>query len=336
MNRWLWTLVIALFSTAGAGCNTPTCGAGTKQVQKPNGELVCLPVDAQPATETCNASDGVHLVGGNCVANNCGPDTVLDQDAGVCVGVGGGTAVPHVPETCPTPPSDSICVNGVVRHLVDNSFLMPGETVRVAAYEPLRFLANPNNPPIVETTTDDTYIFKAIPASSVALGLITIGVTDVNGTTTPVLQTTGTGAQIVAGKSYQVDVYATPKAVFVAWSTQSNGVDFDAAGAYVMKFYADAAPPMTLLTATETMPVAGVVPYQGAVPAPNARYFGSSLLTIDPTLTATGSLGVAVVPGVGDIKTYTGMGGGITWEGHPGGTAPHVVFVDRYHPKGTM
>ena len=43
MTRWLAIVVVA--ATFGAsGCNNPTCGAGTKQVQGKNGDVQCVPV----------------------------------------------------------------------------------------------------------------------------------------------------------------------------------------------------------------------------------------------------------------------------------------------------
>jgi hypothetical protein len=334
MNRWLWMLLP--LSLASVSCTAPVCGPGTKQVQKPNGDLECRPVDAPASSITCDESQGAHIVGGVCVGK-CGPNTKLDPMTGECVGIGGGMTTAHVPDPCPTPAGGTICINGVVRHLLDNSFLASGEMVRVAVYEPNAFLNNPALPPKMEVETDDTYTFKDIPPAAFTLGTIALAVTDVKEATTQVLQITGTGSIVVAGKSYQIDTYATPRDAVLGWASMSNGVNYDMLGAYVMKFYGDPMPPEDKLTATETMPISGVMPLQGVSTPTTARYFGTALSMLDLTATATTAVGAAVLPGVGDIKNYSGMGGmlngaPIKWETHPGGTAPHVVFVDRFHP----
>jgi hypothetical protein len=339
MNGWLVVGFLGLALT-GVGCNAPTCGPGTKQVQQPNGELKCLPVDAPASSITCDADAGVHIFAGACVSTiTCGDNTRLDPDTGQCVGTGTGMMTAHVPAACPTPSGTSVCINGVVRHLVDNSFLASGEKVRVAVYAPLSFLADPTIKPIAEIETDDTYTFKSISMASLGgLPLVALGVSDPAATAaSPTLQITGSGGQVVAGGTYTIDTYATPKSLVAAWTAASNGIDYDAKGAFVMKFYSDAAEPPTNLVATETMPVAGVMLVEGlaGVTPPTARYFSTTLMTIDPALTATTTVGAGILPaGAMTPDSFTGSGGGVAkWESLPGGTAPHVVFVGRFHPS---
>ncbi len=327
MNRPVVLLALISFAT-GAGCNNPVCGPGTKQVQKTNGDVECLPADIQSGGIDCDVDGGATIVAGHCVsAIVCGPNTKLMN--GECVGTGGMTMM-HVPDACPTPAAGKICVNGVTRHLLDNSFLASGEKVHVAVYEPLAFLANPATTPLAEMDTDDTYTFPDVPTP--ASGLVAVAVSDPVGTATATLQITGTGAIVVSGKSYQVDTYDTPITLVATWHG-ITGEDYDGMGAYVVKYYLDTGPAPTMLTATETMPADSVQVIQDSAVAARAKYFDTDLMTIGAA-TSTTAVGAAILVGDGQLSQYSGSGNTpmTKWETHTGSTTGKVVFVDRYHP----
>jgi hypothetical protein len=66
------------------------------------------------------------------------------------------------------------------------------------------------------------------------------------------------------------------------------------------------------------------------------KYFKTDLSGVDNTLTATGASGVAIVaaPVSGNFPTFSGLGGmSMPWEQLPGGSAPNLVFVTRFHPN---
>ncbi len=338
-----WTLAVGLLlSSLVSGCASPTCGPGTKQVQATSGSLQCVPTDAPGTAIPCDVDAGAGIVGGICISKiTCGPGTTLNAATGQCLSSGGPTL--HVPTACPTPATGKICINGVVHHFVDNSFLATGEKVRVQAFNPLAFLAAPTTTPPLTTAsgaadvaTDDTYLFADITPPPFG-GLVAVAVSDVKGTTPEVLQLTASGAQFVAGQSYQIDVYAAPHALITSWTSQTGGAtDYDALGAYVLKYYADPAPPETHLAATEASPVPGVSVVNSGAVLTSARYFSTDFSTVAAAaVTATSSVGAALVAGtLGDDSptNYSGMGGGILWETHPGTTTTNVLFVDRYHP----
>jgi hypothetical protein len=330
MIRSLCALVVL-----GAACNPPTCGKGTKQIQKTDGTVECVPSDGTISDIDCDADAGATLVGGKCVSIlSCGDNT--KQQGNQCVGTGGMTG-PHVPTPCMAVSATQICVNGVVRHLVDNSFLAAGETVRVWVVDPLNFLANPNAlkltpcptnvclaPPV---DTSDTYTFDALRTPTLAA---VVAVADAAGN----LQLTGTAGLVVAGKKYQIDGFALPAATATSWASQS-GLDLPGKGLYVARFFLDAAPDPSTITPTEVSPAPGVQLTESGAVEVGAKYFDPDFTSIGAG-TMTSAWGAAIIPGTGDstIGTFSGSGNtpGTMWEQHPGNTAPGVVFYDRFHP----
>ncbi len=348
MNARPWSFaVLALVATTGAGCNTPSCGSGTKEVQDGNGDLHCVSADAV-APIGCLADGGTQLVAGNCVATlACGPNTVPEVQADgatLCVGVGVGGNGSCVP-SCGTPQPGTICVNGEVKHLVDGSSLSEGEMVHVALYDPLSFLGDPGATPLAESDTGCGFKFDNVPYPPSMLVVVAVSDAGKRGLTTVTHQLAGTGAAVVAQQAYRVDSYAVPKSVVDGWSA-TTGVDYDAAGAVVLEFFADMKPSPTDLQANEMLPVAGVTLYQDGAPDDGlnghaiAKYFGASLTKLDGSLTTTGASGAAIVavsPSNGVFPIFTGMGGTsmgkpISWESSPGGSTAHVLFVERMHP----
>jgi hypothetical protein len=323
-------LGLALLATlASSGCSDLICGPGTQRQQLANGHLACVPTAVQPGDVHCDADAGVQLVGGdNCVSVvQCGPGTMLDTSTGTCVSSGG--PMPHVPDACPAPSAGNLCITGVVRHFVDSSFLS-GEMVRVAVYDPLAFLGNPSSTPIAEVVTGDTYLFKDVKTPGT--GLVALAVTDPAGATA-IYQITGVGAVVVAGQSYRLDAFAVKKSDVQAWST-SSGVDYDAQGAYVGRFFQDAVTAPNNLPATETMPLAGVkmVEASSGMPPAGTQYFSTNLLTVGPSLTVTSAVGGAIAP-TPSLNTFSGSGGGVAmWEAFNGSSIAHAVFIQRFHP----
>jgi hypothetical protein len=316
-------LVVSL-ALAAAGCNAPTCGVGTMQVQLKNGTLECQPVAALPDTIHCDVDAGAELVGGACVSRiQCGPGTALDGPSGTCV-------VSGQADPCPTPASGTICVSGTLHHFVDGSPLASGETVRVGISDPFSYISG--GQPIAEVDSTGTFVFKDIPVP--VSGSIAIGAGDDAGTPNVIA---ATGALVSPGKSYRIDGYVLPRTVVDGWTSQT-GVDYFASGAYVAGFYADRPTSPTDYTQFETTPVTGVQLLEdGAVPTRGVKYFGASLTTIDATLTASGARGTALVAAEMGIRNYSGMGGmaagmAISWPTLPGGSLTGVVFITRFHP----
>jgi hypothetical protein len=344
MNRQVVFYAVVTLAAAASGCSNPVCGLGTKEHQKTNGDIECLPADAGPDAIVCDVDAGATIVAGKCVsAVSCGPNTKLMN--GECVGTGG-MGASHVPDPCTTPGTGKICVNGVVRHLVDNSFLAAGETVQVWVVDPLRFLnaptaltstqcPGPQNPCLgPPANVTDTYTFLDLPTPGTGIAAVAVG--DTAGVNPPVLQLTGTGVIVVSGQSYQVDSYATPKSLVATWTSQNPGTDYDAQGAYLVKYFLDPAPLGTLLTATETMPAMGVQVVQDGLVSTRTKYFSTDLMTLgaDPSTT---TVGAGILTGNGNISVipiFSGLGNtpGTKWETHQGNSTGHVVFVDRFHP----
>jgi hypothetical protein len=332
MNRFLATLLAVATSAAWAGCNTPICGPGTKQVQQRDGSLQCQPVEGLASGIVCDTDAGASIVGGNdCVSHiKCGDNTVYDPATGRCNGTGMAGGLP----TCTAPVDGTICVVGQIYHFLDDSPLAAGENVQVALYNPQDFLATgPATTPLASGTTSAGGYYK-FDHISPGVGLIALGV----GTGPNVI--VATGAQVAGNNAYQLDGYTADRSVVDGWKQGTQ--DYFATGAYVAKFYAEKFTNPNLFTVFEKTHVGGVTftkctsscsAYSGV------KYFSSSLTTIDPTLTSTSAqVGAALIPGSKGIETLSGMGGTIggqtpTWAPpQPGGSYAGVLFVARYHP----
>ena len=329
MNRCLSAALAALGLVALGtlpSCNAPSCGAGTKQVQAADGTLKCELADSPASLTPCDLDMGAIIVGGKCVgAVTCGPNTTLQN--GQCVGTGGG-GVP----TCATPSPGTFCVAGAINNIVDG---MPfSGAIHVSLYDPVAFLMN--GAPLDQTdVTTPGYMFKDIGAPGLGLIIIVTGDADKMNKT---FINTGTGAQGVSnGNKYRVDAYALAKTASDMWKPD---IDIATGGAVVNFYYNEAKPAPTNLAFTEKTPVMGVqLVKDGAANPAGTRYFGTSMTMIAPTTqTTTTALGAAIVPSpvTGPFSTFSGMGGGtptITWETLPGGSAPGVVVVTRFHPN---
>jgi hypothetical protein len=332
MKRWLFLVVAVAAGASLSGCNNPTCGMGTKQVQNKDGSIQCVPVDALPSSIPCDTDGGAAISGGVCrSAITCGQGTTLVN--GVCVGTGTGS---NQPPPCPPPASGKVCINGVLHNLLDNSQFMG--TIHLAYYsDPLAFLNGQAPDQAIDSNTG-TYIFTNVPAPA-ALPVVAIAVGDPDLSGTNFMTTGSGGSNVLAGKSYRIDTYVLQRSTVDKWTMQT-GFDWFTNGGYIARYYNDPKPPDTLPAATETHPIAGVSMTQQNMTGtfvtlmpPQAMYFTTDMATLSPSATSTGVAGAAMTPAPpGGIATYSGMGGGITWETEQGGSAKKVIFVSRFHP----
>jgi hypothetical protein len=326
---------LSLVTFMTTGCNTLSCGPGTERVQGAGGELQCLPVDVPSQLIPCDVDGGsVDIVAGNCVSHiKCDPATTMyDPTTGVCVGTGAGVSCD---QACPSPiPADSVCVTGGVVDFQSNMHVTGGASsrpLRIGAYEPLAFLANPTStPPLAEdpSTTNGCFTFLVkTPASN----LVALAVQDPVGSTPAMpLAVGGSGATVVSGHKYQVDAYLVLQATLDAYAAVTPS--FKTSGTYVACYYDQPPPAPTNFLFTETMPASGVQLLENGVTPAAAHYLAASG-AIDGSLTGTSAArGCGITVGTGGINQYTGSGGGVTkWETEPGGTAPNTVFVARFH-----
>jgi hypothetical protein len=329
MTRDLRSLCALLLLASTAGCHYLSCGPGTKQSQNANGDSVCTPVDEAAADIVCDPAAGdVSIVNGKCASRiQCDPQTAMVLPSGLCVGLAGnGSGCP----TCPTPAANGACVSGNLYDFATGMQVAPGgRPLRVAVYDPIAFLGNPEVAPIAETTT--TAGCFALPFTPPGQ-IMVVAVSDpaAGPGALPPLSRGAVGAAIANGHVYKMDGFVVERALVDGWSA-NGGSDFSAKGAYVACYYDEPAPAATDLSFVETMPVAGVqLLFDGLVPS-TARYLGPDR-AIDPALPATGPLGCAVAPTDGGIHGTGGSGGGVTkWEQRIGGSAADVVFLDRFH-----
>lgn len=326
---------LACAATFGAGCNAPTCGPGTKQVQQANGTVRCVPADAPVGSGTipCDVDGGAQILGGICRTRVvCGPNTqaVMLPDGTIdCQGTGMG--VGSCPP-CSPPGKGNICITGKLYDFSTNAQVMPGGTMmNYGAYEPTAFLAGNTTALAMTTSSDGCFTFPKIPTP--ASGLIALATKDAGG----MYALTGVGATIADNTSYQIDVYRVASSTVASWTAGSNGVDYAKLGAYVALYYDDAVPSATTLTvAADTHPMAGVQIQLSGATITTPRYFDPTRDMIVAADTATSAVGGAVVPPQGGLQTFTASGGtcasgACKWESQPGSTTSGVVFIARFH-----
>jgi hypothetical protein len=314
--------VLAL--AAAAGCTSVKCGPGTERAQDDNGDIVCKPVAVTAGTTECDPDAGVMLVDGNkCQATlQCGPGTKLDVGSQRCIPVTQGA---HDPPVCATPAAGHICANGTLRNLVDGSFLS-GQTVTITFYDASQFFFTPNPPKLAEVDASDTYMVPSIATPQYLLA-ITHDTSAAPGT----YQATGIALATTTDGIYRLDAYVLKQAEYNAWGLPAS---YETRGTLFYRFFDDPKPPANARTPTEMNPVMGVVLKNGSSVDAAARYFGSSLASIDGAATMTGPTGgvITTITGSEQLDTFTGTGGGITWEGHMGLPIANVVQVDFLHP----
>src|SRR5262245_24874027 len=135
MTRCLGFIVVSTVALGGLatlpGCNNPSCGDRTHQVQQKDGTLKCEAVDSPASLTPCQFQAGATTVGGFCVgAVSCGPGTILVN--GQCVGNGTGGG-------CPAPSPDKICVSGDIKNLENGTPLT--DSITVSIYDPVQLLS---------------------------------------------------------------------------------------------------------------------------------------------------------------------------------------------------
>jgi hypothetical protein len=327
MNRRL-SILIAFVAAGSLGvslsaCNAPACGSGTVQQQQKDGTLKCIPTDVQAATTPCDVDGGdVVIVGGQCVAAvKCDPTSTVEIN-GYCVSNGGTTTA-----TCRTPSPGHACVAGSILNFKDNQ--KSTVPIHVELYDPITLLSGGNPIATYDSPDGSSYVFQDFLAPQLTLIVVATG------KTTPGFTVTGAAAQGISnGNIYRLDTYALPAADSAAW-----GFDLSQ-GAQVAKFYKDAKPSPNNVIANETMPVAGVTLTKDGAAAMGAAYFNDTLTAVDPSLMVTGMSGAALVaspiPMGGMFPTFSGSGptaSPITFEQLPGGSAPNLVLVTRFHPN---
>ena len=213
MNRRLSILVAAVavgsLGTSLTSCNSPSCGAGTVQMQQSDGTLKCVPTDVPAALTPCDTDGGnVTIVGGKCVsAIQCDPGTTMNEN-GICVGTGGG------PTGCSTPSPGKACVPGSIFNFTDNK-LNKVTPIHVALYNPTDFLGG--MPALAEydvTTGGDSYVFQNFTPPGLTL-IVIVTSTATGGTQFTVAATGDQG--VSPGSIYHVDAYAVKKSDSDGW-----------------------------------------------------------------------------------------------------------------------
>jgi len=315
----LFVLAIA----SSTGCSDAKCGPGTQRSMTAAGDVECVAVTVGAGTTECDGDAGVGLIDGNrCVATiQCGPGTKLDVASQKCLAV---AQAMHEPPVCATPAAGHICANGALRHLVDGSFLSSGESVTVTFYDAPNFFNNPTPAPLAEVTgITDTYMLATIPTPQYLVAVTH----DASGSMyqpTAIALTAG-----MDGQSLRLDAYVVTKAQYTAWALPAT---VESQGPLFYRFFNDPSPPANARTPTETHPVAGVTLKNGTATDPNAHYFGSSLAAIDAAATSTGASGAVITSTASTVGTFSGAGGGHTWEAHMGLAIPNILQVDFLHP----
>jgi hypothetical protein len=333
MNRSSLSIVVGLvavgsFSVALSSCNAPECGPGTVQQQQGDGKLKCVLVDVPVQDTKCDTDGGnVVIVGGHCVsAIQCDPGTTMNVN-GICVGTGTSMGA-----SCSTPTAGKACISGSILNFKDNK--KSTTPIHVDLYDPVTLLNGGLPIASYDSVDGGSYVFQNFSPPS--LGLVVVA----TGRTTAGFVVAGSAGQNIGASKYVIDTYALPAADAAMWG---GGIDIATTGAFVAKFYKDPAPAAGAPSlANETMPVAGVTLTKDGAAAAGVKYFNDTLTAVDNALTVTGNSGAAViaapVSGSG-FPTFSGTGpagmpttGPGSWEQHPGGSAPGLVLILRFHP----
>lgn len=326
MNRLALFIAGGLVLAAAPGCQSPKCGPGTQLQQQANGDVLCVAVAVTKGETECDADGGVMLRDGNkCVSDTqCGPGTTRDATSHECVPL---QQVAHEPPVCATPSSGHVCIHGTVRHLVDGSYLA-GETVHLRLFAPTDFVGDSNPSPRAELDASDTFIFDNLATPGQYVMILVGDAAAAPGS----YRTAGVSGPVSDGHSLRIDAWALKAADYAAWALPAS---FDSQGALFYRFFNDPAPPDDAHTPTETHPLAGITLIDGntKATAAGAQYLGATLAAVDDAASVTDASGGVLVTTTNQFgATYTGSGGGITWQGKQGLPLPHVVQVDFFHP----
>ncbi|MBA3820844.1 MAG: hypothetical protein H0X17_18285 [Deltaproteobacteria bacterium] len=349
------SLAVAALASAAAGCKSTECGEGT--IERAG---ACVASDVSVSTAKCGPF--TELVGDQCVptfqATVCDP-TTTDEDLDIatnvttCIGTGGGGCGAAL--ACPVPAAGKQTICGQLFDLeTGDPFAQvdaAGEScdpmaaaatgpcsVRLQAYDAIAFSNNPNDPS-ARLATGEVYLDDCgryrladitLPAGS---PFVAVGIDDVDATKAGPLGTTnaaGIATPKVAGAATKdVEAFVVPRATTDQWAA-SGGPTING-GIYAMLFRARRAP--------SKLPRAGVTITKGGAQSPlNDHYFVPTDVTrqnIEPTATATGANGTALVTGAMLADGYSGTGAlpaDCRWSVHAGATVPFVVFVQILRP----
>ncbi|MCU1280420.1 MAG: hypothetical protein JWM53_3966 [bacterium] len=257
-------------------------------------------------------------------AIQCDPGTTMNEN-GICVGTGVGG-----PATCSPPATGKACIQGTIYDFHSNA--KATTPIHLELYDPIKLLQGGG--PLASTDSTDGFSYKFQDFMPPTLGLVVIVTAGlVPGMTTAGFVPTGSAGQGIGAAKYTIDTYALTTTDAAKWN-----FDITTGGAFIAKFYSNPAPAAgaPVVVADDKTAVAGVTLLKDGANA-GAKYFDATLTAVDPTLTVTGTSGTAIVASPvamgSNFSQFTGMGpAGMTWETHPGGSAPNLVLILRFHP----
>jgi hypothetical protein len=238
--------------------------------------------------------------------------------------------LPQLPcpiSSCPTSPGGA-CVSGTVHHFADDTPLAASETVHVAAWDELDLLMQGSAASQLAhgDFTGGCYAFASLPVP--ADGAMALTVSDAAGATE--LVTTGAIVGAAPGHNYHVDLYSLERVQAATWSAQQR-VDY-AGGAIIGFFFNDGSRAASDdFTFYETAPASGVkwLVAGSPQPPPALAYLGPTRANVDASLTATGTLGIALTTGGGGTLVPSPA----NWPSMSGAVAPGVVWIARLHAQ---
>ncbi len=347
MSRILAIILAALLPVTATACKPVDCGAGTLER---NG--TCVPADETVGTAGCGPF--TELVGDQCVPQFpptvCDPETtqaeVDDQGVTTCIGTGAGFA-------CALPEAGKQTICGQLYDLATNQpFAAPGAdcvpctattaagpcSIGIRAYDAISFATNPQTAtPLVtgEVVIDDCGRYK-VPDITVPTGpFIGLGIDDADGTKQgPAGSTNAVGVatpKLAGTATKDFEGFIVTQATTEAW--EASGGPPLAGGLYVPIFRA--------MRAGLTNQAGVTVTRDGAMIAADDHYFSAGQAgrtTIDPTASATGANGTAVVTNaaVADGLAYSADPGPLpaecAWDKRAGASLPFIVFVQVFRP----
>lgn len=368
MVRTSWAILLAgLFVLPGVGCGDRSpCPLGQVRV---DGECTDLVGDA---SAICGAGTYYNAHDDSCYADPaeiCGPGTevefVLDDDglpttSFICRGTGNIVEPPECPEAQPGGP---ICINGVIRYLMDpddptkfmeTPAVFDHPTVTVRVYDPLQYATNPNVAPLGENTVvvpgDGTFKVENIPVPTA--GFVAVVVDDDESTGADDFSFTGYAYSGAAGVNLlKVDAFAVSQAQNQAWSDTIGQSTLTSAGCAAGDTLMDCATWIGVFGYRDAdgnlVTIEGAVPtkFPGPQPIAGERVFflNDDYASFTPGPGATTSTGVAfyVTASLGSYAGECAAGSpceseGYSWPaaGTTGGSAPGALFVQLMEPQG--
>jgi len=346
---WLGALgAVAVLGATQAGCNEPTCGTGTIDM---NG--ACVPANDMVGSAACGA--GTHLgATSQCVPDlpptQCDPDSteqMTDPMTGIttCVGTGGTGCQAQI--ACGTPSASKMTICGQFFNIEDNTLLRDATptgancdpsnptptgpcSMQILAYDAIDFATNgmsatplPND----EIVINNCGQFRIKNVNISGVNFVGIGLEDnVKATPTAPHRLSGVALPAVAKAITNFPAYDVKNSVDQAWTSSAglSGSTFVDRGVY-----------MALFTHGAT-PVAGVkITVAGGTDATNDYYFSdtdpASRMTVAPAATATGANGAGLMIGHNmNLTNYSGTGmepTGCMWPTDLGDQITNVAFI---------